>query len=128
MSQPETLLWDRITIAKTGYGDIAGALGELDCQLCGKHQGWLDIADWQLRQPPNLFPGALLRECVYMCKGCLKKDGDSKLWTGAVALALQRTDARCAAGILTSLPVFVSVVPPDTRQDNHRCRWLEFLQ
>lgn len=124
----DSFLWDRMTIGRSSFGDIAGALDSLDCELCGSHQGWLDIANWSVRH--SVFRSVPLQSgCVYFCRGCLRQDGNADLWGAATAIALERCEAHSlAAGVLgLRLPVFVSARPPETREDNLRFRWLEFL-
>lgn len=121
MNSEGGLLWSSMSMAKTAYFDVVGAASELECLLCEDAAGWLDYDVWLLRQN-EAEPYRIGTDAVFLCKGCLKADGDIDLWGGAILLALERT----FDGDKT-LPVFVSVCSPSLRPDNHRCRWLEFI-
>lgn len=121
MDTQDSLLWSQMSMAKVAYPDIAGAVRDLDCRLCGAANGWLDYDVWLLRYP-DLSALSVGSGVIYLCRGCLKTDGDKDLWGGAVLLAVERSMIGDRPP-----PVFVSVVHPSTRLDNHRCRWIEWL-
>ena len=117
----DSLLWSQMSMAKTAYSDVVGAASQLECLLCEDAAGWLDYDVWLLRHPAELVY-RIGTQAVYLCKGCLKADGDKDLWVGAVLLAIERSMIGNKPP-----PVFVSVCSPKLRHDNHRCRWLEFI-
>ena len=116
----DSLRWSRSYLVESRAGgiDAIDESSDLPCDYCGRAGDWLDLHAWT--------PAVLLSGCIYLCAGCMAIDDDADLWGGAIQMALHRAGIKASGGF-KPFPVYVSVCPPATREDNVRLRWIRSL-